>query len=734
MLPSVKSYLINQSLKHFIAVAWLAINVVLFYYTFMYYYTGPQFYYLHKMLGLGLCISRASARCINLNSTLLLIPMCKRLITCMRSSNYLMGRQARRMLDHGKSFHIYCGHLLCFLAVIHCGAHGYNVVYFSKYYNPKYSELNVAKYTNENPLIMLVTTLAGLTGLFLVFTLVVIAVFASKPMRKKHNRFWATHHMFIIYYGLLLVHAMDGVIKYQTNLDEHTPGCLMIINQENNDTASMEPIVFPEPEPHPEPMPHMKKAMVKREAEQEMSKRKTHKQSKMRKRDRKTNRTIPKKPPTQKVPQMFDDTKFYRMVMPEPEPMPHGGDVQSNGTLEMEKVFYNGTWMSAKPCNQPRPKFASCPKEVWIWLCLPLALYLVERLIRLFRVTNVPAEIVHFKLHQNEVMELKLSQKGFKAKPGQNVWLRCPFISHVELHPFSLTSVPCENDPTFSVHIQVKGDWTSKLYEALAEIDKSQPSKQDTTSGHQNVELMSNRQDTASPIELHVETCNNQQNIYASCEYQNKVTALADHTKRESEKIVRKKKEFDDTAENQFPILRSIFIEGPTGSAMEDVYKYKVSLCVAGGIGVTPFASVLNALLKDQSVFKNMKLQRMYFIWACRNTESFEWFANLIEDVQVKLWNQSSPDLLSVHLFLTQTQQNHVESQCPTLTKLKRCRISYSRPNIADIVETVSKCHPRSTVGVFSCGPRKLLEAVKAQCLHPSSNTSTKFIFNKEAF
>ena len=38
-------------------------------------------------------------------------------------------------------------------------------------------------------------------------------------------------------------------------------------------------------------------------------------------------------------------------------------------------------------------------------------------------------------------------------------------------------------------------------------------------------------------------------------------------------------------------------IEGPLGSAMEDIHKYKVSLCVAGGIGITPFASLLNSFL-----------------------------------------------------------------------------------------------------------------------------------------
>ena len=41
----------------------------------------------------------------------------------------------------------------------------------------------------------------------------------------------------------------------------------------------------------------------------------------------------------------------------------------------------------------------------------------------------------------------------------------------------------------------------------------------------------------------------------------------------------------------------SLLVEGPIGSAMEDIHKYKVSLCVAGGIGITPFASILNSFL-----------------------------------------------------------------------------------------------------------------------------------------
>ena len=37
-------------------------------------------------------------------------------------------------------------------------------------------------------------------------------------------------------------------------------------------------------------------------------------------------------------------------------------------------------------------------------------------------------------------------------------------------------------------------------------------------------------------------------------------------------------------------------IDGPFGSASEDVFQYEVSVLVGAGIGVTPFASILKSI------------------------------------------------------------------------------------------------------------------------------------------
>ena len=39
-----------------------------------------------------------------------------------------------------------------------------------------------------------------------------------------------------------------------------------------------------------------------------------------------------------------------------------------------------------------------------------------------------------------------------------------------------------------------------------------------------------------------------------------------------------------------------IAVDGPFGTASEDVFTYPVAICVGSGIGVTPFASLLKSV------------------------------------------------------------------------------------------------------------------------------------------
>ena len=67
-------------------------------------------------------------------------------------------------------------------------------------------------------------------------------------------------------------------------------------------------------------------------------------------------------------------------------------------------------------------------------------------------------------MHPSKTLELQMKKKGFHSEVGQYVFIKCPSISHLEWHPFTLSSSP--EDENFSIHIRLAGDWTQALYEA----------------------------------------------------------------------------------------------------------------------------------------------------------------------------------------------------------------------------------------------------------------------------
>uniref|UniRef100_A0A3Q3WGA5 Uncharacterized protein n=1 Tax=Mola mola TaxID=94237 RepID=A0A3Q3WGA5_MOLML len=222
MVVSVRSWLANEGGKHLVLMLWLGANTWLFLNTFLLYSTGQQYHYLYKMLGLGLCISRASASVLNLNCSLVLLPMCRSLLTFVRGTHTVSSRKTRRLLDKSKTFHVACGIAICIFSVVHVSAHLANVVNFSASYSDDFPALNLARYRGEVRLFF-----PGVTGVLLVLILFLMFTSSSYCVRvSNYEIFWYTHNLFIVFYIILMVHMVGGVLKYQTNIEAHPPGCL----------------------------------------------------------------------------------------------------------------------------------------------------------------------------------------------------------------------------------------------------------------------------------------------------------------------------------------------------------------------------------------------------------------------------------------------------------------------------------------------------------------------------
>lgn len=93
-------------------------------------------------------------------------------------------------------------------------------------------------------------------------------------------------------------------------------------------------------------------------------------------------------------------------------------------------------------------------------------------------------------------------------------------------------------------------------------------------------------------------------------------------------------------------ILPRVYIDGPFGSASEDVFKFEVAVLCGAGIGVTPFASILKSIWYRMNYPQGRtRLRKVYFFWICRDFGSFEWFRSLLLAIEA----QDVDDHIEIH-------------------------------------------------------------------------------------
>ena len=73
---------------------------------------------------------------------------------------------------------------------------------------------------------------------------------------------------------------------------------------------------------------------------------------------------------------------------------------------------------------------------------------------------------------------------------------------------------------------------------------------------------------------------------------------------------------------------------------------------VGGGIGVTPYASILNDLVFGTSTnrYSGVACKKVYFLWICPSHRYFEWFIDVLREVEEK----DKTNVLEMHIFITQ--------------------------------------------------------------------------------
>lgn len=315
------------------------------------------------------------------------------------------------------------------------------------------------------------------------------------------------------------------------------------------------------------------------------------------------------------------------------------------------------------------PQFQADKPEAWIWCIGPLLIYITERLIRAFRGFQ-RVELIQAVQHGGRVVEIKMKKPNFTATPGQYVFIRCADVSRFEWHPFTLTKCPSSEDSSFSIHFKILGDWTEKFLNRL----------------------------------------------FLSKLEENDITLAFEKHNEEYTSFVR-------------PSIK-ISVDGPYGSPCMDIWRYEVSLCIATGIGITPFAALFHELRHKIQAREGLKLHRLYFVWVCKHIDSFQWFVDLSHSIHAELWGKNQPDFLICNFYVTGPQSEDQISMKQHHEWLAS-RLHQHRPSWRTVFDRVSRENPRTKVGVFYCGSRKVTPVLKntSRRFYP---TRTKFIFNKE--
>ncbi|EAA06046.6 AGAP003772-PA [Anopheles gambiae str. PEST] len=222
----------NFMFKYIIALLWTGFNFVVFCKAFSNYHHDVEYYYLSRILGNGLCVSRGTAPVLNVTMALITLPTCKTFNLLLHK---LFGRCSTRLLVHylekTKVLHLILGCSLLIVAIVHSVAHFVNIVNFIDNYDERYREINWANGPDDNVLRLLFATPTGFSGCIMLLTLAAMAYLARRSMRDRfYNSFFTSHHLFLVFYGMMFYHPLSNIIKHQTNVDKHKIMCDLVDN------------------------------------------------------------------------------------------------------------------------------------------------------------------------------------------------------------------------------------------------------------------------------------------------------------------------------------------------------------------------------------------------------------------------------------------------------------------------------------------------------------------------
>eukprot|EP00004_Rigifila_ramosa_P028510 TRINITY_DN96_c0_g1_i1.p1 TRINITY_DN96_c0_g1~~TRINITY_DN96_c0_g1_i1.p1 ORF type:complete len:559 (-),score=135.11 TRINITY_DN96_c0_g1_i1:111-1748(-) len=219
---NAKNYYANEGPKVRFMAVYIFANIFYFAYVHSFYASGNGVVHgidhglLHRELGEGVAIARGCGALLRMNSILLLVPMLRNTLRFLRETflNELIP------IDKGVAFHKKVGWWIAVLSFVHTIAHCFNIWNMSRHnqslvLNP--DRLNLIQHHEFSDVPTLEyweTSIPGITGFILIIVMVFMYSTAYRALRRPYfEAFWYTHHLFIVYYAMLLIHGTAGYFE-----------------------------------------------------------------------------------------------------------------------------------------------------------------------------------------------------------------------------------------------------------------------------------------------------------------------------------------------------------------------------------------------------------------------------------------------------------------------------------------------------------------------------------------
>ena len=168
------------------------------------------------------------------------------------------------------------------------------------------------------------------------------------------------------------------------------------------------------------------------------------------------------------------------------------------------------------------------------------------------------------------------------------------------------------------------------------------------------------------------------------------------------------------------------YVDGPYKSPTAPIFESRFAVLIGAGIGVTPFASVLESLVLRSNGTSQApsKLKKAHFFWLNRDSYSFEWFAQLLSDLE----RTDQSGLLDVHLCMTDARTGaatlgldmareamRASGRSDFITGL-RTHTHLGPPDWETMLGAIANQHRDAQVDVFFCGPHGLSAKLRPIC------------------